>query len=494
MKRFILKLLVSVSIGLMLAIGLNYTFLSRLIHAQVDRMLLMSFSTAAFGYLIFEGLGLREGMSISFKIMKNPLKGWMFLSFLREHLAGLLLAFLFFGIYTYIGLKLNLPIDTVDNFLDADNTSWAARIAAPQGYGMEMRGPHPFAYFLLRPLGRVFNLFTGNFLISAILINTMTGGLCVYLAWAFIRNHTGNKTYALMIASLLGLSTAHIFLGSVVESYIFSAAALIGFFLLLQTKKESMSALVAAGLFTFGITLTNFVQNFLGFVVSRPKIKDVIRFAGLTISLAVILSMLHAMVYPSSKLFFLPSNAQAEEEFSTSIFHEPAWRGLGRVILVVRTVVLYAVAAPIPYVFGKEVGGEFPRFNFFKIVPGTFSFSSYDGLGNVVIIMWSLLLLASGIFFIRDLLRTRKADMRLAFVLCVMFNFVLHLQYGYEPFLYSPDWAYALIFFVGLSLAPLAKNRFFMIGLLVFLVLLSYNQSQFLLFVFQTIAPFIGQG
>jgi uncharacterized membrane protein len=82
----------------------------------------------------------------------------------------------------------------------------------------------------------------------------------------------------------------------------------------------------------------------------------------------------------------------------------------------------------------------------------------------------------------------------LAFVFAILFNFVLHLSYGYEPFLYSPDWAYALIFFVALSLAPLAKNRLFQVGMLAFLILLAYNQIQFIQFILATVAPFYGQG
>jgi hypothetical protein len=51
-----------------------------------------------------------------------------------------------------------------------------------------------------------------------------------------------------------------------------------------------------------------------------------------------------------------------------------------------------------------------------------------------------------------------------------------------------------LIFFVALSLAPLAKNRFFQGGLLVFLILLAYNQIQFIQFILKTVAPFIRPG
>jgi hypothetical protein len=240
--------------------------------------------------------------------------------------------------------------------------------------------------------------------------------------------------------------------------------------------------------------LTNFVQDFIGFFISRPRLRDLIRFAGLTISIGVLLSMVHSAMYPSAKLFFLPSDARAEGEFATSLFREQSWKSLGRAMLVIRTVLLYTVIAPRPYFFVEEVGGIFPRFNFFKISPGEFLLSAYQGLGNVLVMVWAVLLLVSGIVFLWNMIRTRKVDLALAFALCVLFNFVLHLNYGYEPFLYSPDWAYALIFFVAFGLAPFARNRWFQVGMLAFLVLLAYNQWQFFDFIFKTVAPYLEQG
>jgi hypothetical protein len=351
------------------------------------------------------------------------------------------------------------------------------------------------------------NLFTQNYGLSAILLNTLAGALCVFMAWLFIKRQFQDPVYALLIASLLGLSTAHIFFGSVIETYIFSAAALIAFVLILQKRTHSMSAPVSMSVITLGITLTNYVQTFIGFLVSlfehqpgetqktfSASFNKLSRFTALTLSFGILISLIHAAWYPSSKLFFLPSDAQTEEEFAFSIFQEPSWRAIGRVILLVRTILLYTVVAPRPYVFVQEVGGTFPRFNFFKIAPETFSYSAYNGMGNVLILAWVILLLAAGVLFLWNLIRTRKVDLSLGLGLCVLFNFTLHLNYGYEPFLYSPDWAYALIFFVALSLGPLARNRLFQGGLLVFLILLSYNQYQFFQFIFATIAHLVRQG
>jgi hypothetical protein len=404
------------------------------------------------------------------------------------------MSLLFFAVYIYLGLRFNNPsINSTDNYLDADNSTWVARIAEPTGSQMEMRGPHPFAYFVFRPLGWFLNLFTRNPNLSAILLNAFAGCLCVFLVWMFIEHQFKDRIYATLIAALLGLSTSHLWFGSLVETYIFSAATLIGFFLLLQTRKESTGSLVTMSLLTFGITLTNFVQNFIGFVVSRPRWRDVIRFAGLTISLGVLVSLVHAAWYPSAKLFFVPSDAQAEGEFAISIFRDPAWKAVGRIVLLLRTIFLYSVIAPRPFVFTKEVGGTFPRFNFFKISPDGFLLSSYTGIGKILVLAWTIFLFAAIIMFFINLIRTRKADISLALALCLLFNFVLHLNYGYEPFLYSPDWTYALILFVALGLAPLAKKRWFQVGLLAFLIVLAYNQWGFFKFVFETISPFIGQ-
>ncbi len=491
-KALLPRIVSSILIGIVLAFGFDALFLNLVHRPPVDQALLIFFSSVAFGYLTFYFLESRQEIRQLFQFEKITINRSSVASFFREHLAGILLAILFFSIYTYIGLKLNNPaIDTTDNYLDADNIPWMLRIASPEGSSLEMRGPHPFAYFIFRPLGWILNLFTRNPSLSSILLNTFMGGVCVFLAWMFIKNETQNRLYAFLIASLLGLSTAHLFLGSVVETYIFSAAALIGFFLILQARRDTWGGLVLTGLITFGITLTNFVQTFIGFALSRPRLKEIVRFAGLTLSLGVLLSLLHSAWYPSSKLFFLPSDAQAEGEFAFSIFQEPSWRAVGRVLLLVRTILLYAVIAPRPYVFGEEVGGTFPRFNFFKIAPETFSYSSYDGLGNGLVLFWALLLLTSSLFFFWNILRTRRVDFTLTFALCILFNFLLHVNYGYEPFLYSPDWAYALIFFVALALAPLAKNRILQGGLCIFLILLAYNQWAFFKFVFDTVDPFL---
>jgi hypothetical protein len=509
------RILFSALLGLAIAFAFDSLFLKLTGRPQLDQISLVAVSTAAVGYLVFslwqtaiESGGLR----ISFPKMKFDASSIS--STLRKNAPGLVLALAFFGVYVFFGLQINFAdSDTTDNFFEADNYPWMNRIAYPTGYQYDMRAPHPFAYFIFRPLGALFNLFTSNPWLSAILLNALTGGLCVFLAWLFIKRQFQSPAYALLIASLLGLSTSHFFFGAVIETYIFSAAAMIGFFLVLQKDSPSLFAPVGVSVLTFGITLTNFVQNFIGFFVTQglkifsPKrepgetkkaildfLARVFRFTALTLSIGIAIGLIHAAWYSTSRLFYVPTDAAIENDYSLPTFQGPMWRVTGRMVLLVRTILLYAVVAPKPFVFGKEMGATIPYFNFFKLTPEIYSYSSYNGLGKVLLVVWVALLLASGLFFLWKLFRTRTTDLSLVCIISILFNFVLHLSYGFESFLYSPDWAYALIFFVGLSLGPLAKNRIFQAGMLVFLVLLAYNQVQFFQFVLATIAPFYGRG
>jgi hypothetical protein len=335
------------------------------------------------------------------------------------------------------------------------------------------------------------NLLVGNPFLSALLLNNLAGGLSVYLAWEFISHHCRDSRYALLIATLLGISTSHLWFGAIIESYIFSAAALLAGMLVLQRRLASTVPFIATALITFGITLTNVVQSFIAFAVARPGARRFMRAAAAVLVLGVLLSLLQAIWYPSSLLFFGPDSARTEQEFSISILQEPSWRAVGRLTLLVRTVLLYSIIAPHPFVFTGDVGGTFPRFNFFRIAPGEYAFSSYDGIGQGLVIVWVVGLLAAAYMITTRTIRTRQVDISLTLLLCVGFNLLLHVGYGYEPFLYSPDWTYALVLFVGVALAGLAKNRFFQAGLLAFVVLLAWHQAGFLAFVIETIRPFM---
>ena len=485
--KTMIRFLASLIFASLLAFGFNIYFFDLLHRPFMDKALLMFFFSAALTYMFFslsmEGLAVFGKVEEAFPLFRISLRG---------HLPGFLLALVFFFVYFYFGLQLNrLGAAQVDNLFEADVGSWIRRISGPGERDFVMRGPHPFAYFIFRPFGWLLNLVTKDPNISAVLLTAFAGGLCVYLTWLLIKHHFNNDIYALLIAGLLGLSSSHFFFGAVVETYIFSAMSMLLFFLLLDADRRSILPLIFSGALTFGITITNFIQNGIGFLVHRPRWRDIFRFFAWTISLSVILSILHAAIYPSSKLFFLLSSTQNEEQFFNGIIDMPRWRAVARIMFLVRTVFLYTAIAPDVYILREEVGSYIPEFRFFKLVPGTMSYSGYEGLGTVLVAIWLVMLLIAGLVFLWNLIRTRKADLALAFALCILFNLVLHIDYGQELFLYSPDWAFALILFVAFGLAPLRANRFFQVGMFVFLIALAINQWHFMNVIIQALLPYM---
>lgn len=449
---------------------------------------MVGFLTLSLSYILFSVWDAQGADLPSWKSDVTPKKFT-----LRELMPGILLALVFFSIYLYYGLQLSITkVGLIDNLFDADIPSWQRRIAGADVFDFEMRGPHPYTYFIVRPFGLFLNLITGDPLVSATLLNTIAGGAGVYLTWLFVKHRFENDIYALLIAGLFGISTSHAFFSAVVETYIFSAFSLILFLYLLETRKGGTAALIAAGALTFGITMTNFVQNALAFLVMRPRWKEIFRFLAWTVSVSLILSYLHAAVYPASKLFLLSSSRDNEEKFFQEAIESDDWKISGRILLLERTMVLYTVIAPNVFALDDEVGATIPQFSFYRVTPGTLAQSKYEGIADILVPIWMLMLLVSGGVIVWKMFQTRRADMPLVFVLCLGFNFALHLIYGKEPFLYSPNWAYALIFLIAYGMEPFSRNRFFQAGFLIFLALLAYNQWQFFAVVLDALGPFLG--
>lgn len=474
------------AISLALSYAFNYFFLELRTYDEFDQALMLFFLTCALTFVFFS-LWI-DGIKPDLKFNVN----WLNTITLRENAPGIVLAFLFLFIYLYFGRTLNdFGVRQVDNLFDADVGSWVRRIADSDIKEFEMRGPHPFTYFIFQPFGRSLNLFTQDPTLSAILFNAMAGGGCVFLMWLFVKRQYGSQIYALLMASLLGISASHLFFGSVIETYIFSAFALLLFLVLLQSNSSSIFTTVAGAVLTFGITLTNFIQNFLAFIVARPRLKEIIRFTGWAIAVSLLLTYLHATVYPASKLFFLTPDIENEEKFFLDLTRTPDWFVIGRLMYLVRTMLLYSVIAPKVFILTDEVGSTIPEFRFYKISIGTFHQTSYEGLGQGLVIFWALFLAASGMVFLWKSIRERKPNPGLPFLLCLVFNFVLHINYGQELFLYSPDWTYALILFVALGLSPMAKNRIFQSVMVAFLILLAYNQWQFMDTILKSLKDYI---
>lgn len=417
-----------------------------------------------------------------------------FVRWIESNLPGLLLASAIIVTTFALALPYTSPSTAkVDNYFDTDSVDWSNRLSANVEDLIKLRSVHPFAFLILRPLTWLLALFlNGDKFHAAILLNSLGGGLCVYLAWLFFKRRTGNTAYALLIAAILGLSNAHLILSTFLETYIFSAAALIAFLLLSQSEHSSLKQLVPVGLLTFGLTISNFVQTCITCFMLPTRRRSIFLYVTIVIAIAILLAFIQNALYPTSSPFFIPSNLLGEKAYRFNIFEAEPRLILSRMNLLLRHFTLFDIVAPRPLVLMDEVGCTFPCFQTYYKYRGVYVISSYVGFGSLLARSWFMALMLAGGLYVWKLVKSPRAThLQSTLLLIVLFNFVLHLFYGDDPMLYSPDWTYAVVFFFGISYEKFAGQKSFQALLLVFLVSLLANNLDLFRKLLEAISPFV---
>ena len=425
----------------------------------------------------------------------ESLKRARFHRFLQENLPGILIALFFFFTYFTFAESINFPeFRTLDQFFDTDISAWLARLTSTTRQDVSMvRAVHPAVLLFLRPLVWFISIFlNGERLHAVFLLHALAGASCVLLAWLIVKRASGNTTYSLIMATLLGASTSHLLLGSMLETYIYSALALIFFAFLVHSENTSLKFTVPAGVLVFGITVSNFIQTCILYFLKRPHIKVIVKYVLLVLFITLMLNILQVWIYPNAKPVFVPANLLVEQRYRFGL--GSSWRAMGRFSLIVRAILLYGIVAPKPYILTKELGANFPNFRTFQITIGEFHVAGYTGLADITVKFWMILLATAGILFILSLLRTPKQMwFSVSLVLCLGFSLVLHTVYGDDPLLYSPNWVYALVLLVALSLQRWAGQKWLQITMIVFLSLMMIVNLNLIHQIMSVALPYYGK-
>jgi hypothetical protein len=392
---------------------------------------------------------------------------------LRKDVPGILLAALFFLGYLILASIFNHPsLNTNNIFFAADSGSWQARLVSEEFELYASRAVHPFPFLILRPLVWIISFLTGgdNFFAGLILVSS-AGAASVYLAWKLLGEYCPEAYYPFGFASLLGLSSAHLMFSSIFETYVFSALFLILFSLFaLNQSRPVWIFLIPASVLTLGITVSNFGQNMitLFFTHQKSRIWTTLFVLGSVIVLAALLNFVNNQVYASSVYFFNPGDFSGESRNIQAPERN-------HIILLTQDMFVFNISAPQPHFHGQNLR---LRFNF-----DTDGFDYFIPVGRLAVIGWLLLLCIAVWQFIRSMKPGGELTrFSLAMLACLGFNYLLHFVYGFEPFLYTTDWTYALVLFVAFNLHFLAEKIWFKIGFLAFLGFLLLNNGWFLYF------------
>lgn len=422
-----------------------------------------------------------------------PLFGWI-----KRNLPGLLLASTI-PVCTFL-LATALVRDDVafmDIFFQMDSPWWMNFLTGKADEILTMRAVHPFVLLILRPpIWFISLLLHGDKYHAPLILSAIAGGVCIFLAWLFFKKRTGNTTYALLMAALLGFSNSHLMLSVFLESYIFSAAALITFILLLQAEESRFSHLVVTGLVTFGITITNFAQTCIGFFLMRRDRKDIFKYILVVLAVAVLLAFVQNILFPTSDPFFVPSRFRSEtpninlNKYSDMTRDDIIKDLVSRVNITFRNTTLFSVVAPRPLVRYEETHCNPLCFRVIERFRGEFKYASYVGFGSLLARTWFLGLIVAAVVYLWSFFKSpTRVSLQTVLVLNILFNFFLHIVYGEDPLLYTPNWTYALVFFFGISFEQAANKKWWQLTLLVFLIALLVNNLAVFRRIFETMLP-----
>jgi hypothetical protein len=352
------------------------------------------------------------------------------------------------------------------------------RFATDDYQDLSRRSVHPFINILIRPLIALISvLLKGDTLYATYILIALTGSLCVFLVWYFVKQVTHNSLYSTLIAAVFGSSTSQLIFGSLIETYILLAATAL-IFIILLLKDKPQYTLVIMGLITFGITFLNFAHNVFAHLLVKRDIKQLIKYGLIVAVLVVPLNLVNNFIYPDKHPYIWDLSAYGQEEKHTFPPNFQRAHYLGRVMF------LHSVVAPEPLLI--KIGTPLLQVWLFRaaIRKAPMLIAEYEGwFSSGVAYLWFAFMLLGGVLFLKNLLRQDNRFF-FTFILTLVFFFILHMSYGRDVFLYSANWTYAIFLFLALAWRELSDKRWFQLALLGFIPLLLLNNSRLILFMF----------
>jgi hypothetical protein len=242
----------------------------------------------------------------------------------------------------------------------------------------------------------------------------------------------------------------------------------------------------------FGVTVTNIAQSMIALFFKKTfSFWRLVYYGVIVLTVSIALTALVSVLYPGNQTFFyVPADLAFEGRFSKPIYEGPMERVVERTGVVGRAIFLYGAVAPQPLESvarkNTEPISEFETYNF-----RSKETAWYHGAAYVPLILWLVLLAAAVIQFFRKFRSSPHTPLMLGLLASVAFNYLLHMNYGTELFLYSTFWTYLLVFFAGLALVDFAGRRWFEVVLAIFVLMMMVNNGLFVLGILRGFNPYL---
>ncbi|MBE9125821.1 MULTISPECIES: hypothetical protein [unclassified Coleofasciculus] len=398
-------------------------------------------------------------LNLVFRLFRNTKVAFM----------GFGIFFIFYSIYLVIGILLlkNLTLSKYV-FFGADYWEWT--LLKWEAYH---KGSHPLILLIVVPLGYLINSLIKSTEVSGIILNSFFGALAVLLSSVFFWNLTKKYLETILLSIVFGLSMSQLVFSVVPESYTLAGCSIITtyilFLLSLQRKKLYFQYWIIIGIFSFGVTITNFIQTLICFIgvrytLTKRKIAtNTLSYIAFVIILCFCLTLLQKKLFPLAKYFFLTSTASTQLEYvKTNLLNQP----LSVIWELIKHFLLVNFWGSSPFTGVVNLGNSNRLVLGFFQQPLDYSFVGYIGLS-----MWIALLI---IGFYKNFLTGRKSIYIVVLSSAVFYNMVLHSFFGVEEmFLYTCHFTFPVLL-LAVNHSVLEKN-YIKLGLILLIILMGIN-------------------
>lgn len=288
-----------------------------------------------------------------------------------------------------------------------------------------------------------------------------------------------------VFSGVLASSASAIFMAPLAELFLLSSITLLlPFLVLAQNRGSSVPIQIAVSAATLSLTVTNWMSGILATVLCH-RLKSAVVISLCALGVVIALWLLQKLWFPSA-LLFLPDPTGRLYEPSFSSYRSRMWLPpLTLADVANRATVFISHVMVMPGVqltmHREHADWDWPSISIMDSPLG-----SGGPFAWIATILW-LALLTIGLWALVTCLKQKnRPQLCIALGLTLIGQFVLHVKFGVETFLYSLHWAPLIVMMT--ALAALTPMRNFAVGLASLLVLFG-GLNNFLLF--RAVTPLI---
>jgi len=398
----------------------------------------------------------------------------------RKILTCLFIFVLFYLLYSSISFRLaETSAFSRNNLLFEIDTKRAIGDITSFSFNHYRTKVHPIYVLLVNPLGSFVTKIFHNRIITAIILNSFVSTFNVVLAFLFFYLFSKDYINSLFFSFIFGFSMSQFILGVVPDTSSLATFSLFLtyflFFLGVVKRKQNLIFWCIAGILSLGITVTNFIQTLICFIIAsfilkgkRYILQRTVLYISMVLGITGLLSIIQKLIYPSTQLFFLPDAYKEEINYINFLIINNPIRTL---IELIKHFFVVNFIAPIPHIFNIPAVTQ-PAITFVNSW-------NYLPIGYIGLFLGIVLWIKN---FLRNAFVNNKTFL-MGIISCIFFNLSLHTFYGIneigkmELFLYTGNFTFLTLIFLSWFII---SNKLLSIRLLLFILTIAMVSNNLL--------------